>query len=266
MKVGVVYKFKTHNKINGSLFYCYEYCQFLRNFVDCTMYVVSASANDVLLTKHLFDTKYGVSTNNIQCLDRYADLYSLKLDKTVVLDIDTFNHTRGFLTNEVLCFSNVGHPMYRYKESSSRNVTYYGSYPYQNYDVFSVLKLNFDMFTKSGEAPGVFISGVNSNFLGTHAHEYVDRFRPLPVIVKSNLSGDGNVFDKITAVHYVHTCQDTNNRIIPESFFHGKNVTIDNPLGLPDDSAKWRFNDIRANGLGAYTLTEYDAIVQACLK
>jgi hypothetical protein len=60
--------------------------------------------------------------------------------------------------------------------------------------------------------------------------------------------------------------RDTNNRIIPEGFFYGKAVTIEEPYGLGIDSIQLRYNDIVANGLGNYTLSENCPMVQACLR
>lgn len=264
MKVGVVYKFKSHNKVNGSLFYCYEYCQFLRNYFDCVMYVVCASPGDVHLTTNLFDAKYKVPTNSIQYLNRITDLHGLNLDKTLVFDIDTFTTVRGLLTNEVLCYSNDTHDMYRYRDN--RHVTYFGSYNYQRYDVFSYLKLYFDLFKPCKSDNGVFISGNDGTYLAAHAKEYIAEFAPKPVWIKSKLTGSGDIFDRIDAVHYVHTSQDKNNRIIPESFFHGKAVTISCPMNIPTDSVQLRYADITANGLANYILTEDDLMVQACLR
>lgn len=264
MKVGVVYKFSAYNKINGSLFYCYEHCQYLRNFCDCVLYIVNATPNDALTISGLFDAKYTVPTNNIKYLNRVTDLYREQLDKTVVLDINTFTATKAFLTNEVLCYSNSTHDMFRYRDG--RSVTYFGSYDYQRYDVFSYLKLNFGIFTPCKSGYGVFISGNNVPYMMAHEREYVEMFAPKPVTIKSKLAGTGDIFDRIDSVHYVHARQDKNNRIIPEAFFHGKAVTMSSPMDLPIDSAYLRYNDITANGLSTYTISEQDAIIQKCLK
>lgn len=264
MKVGVVYKFSAYNKVNGSLFYCYEYCQYLRNFCDCVLYIVNASPNDALTISALFDAKYTVPTNNIKYLSRVTDIYRERLDKTLVLDINTFNATRAFLTNEILCYSNSTHEMFQYKDG--RHVTYFGSYDYQRFDVFSYLKLNFDLFKPCKHGDGVFISGTDVTYMTAREHEYIALFSPKPIILKSKVGGIGDIFDHIDSVHYVHTKQDKNNRIIPEAFFHNKMVTMSSPLNIPIDSAQLRYDDITANGLSGYTISEQDNMVQACLR
>ena len=85
-----------------------------------------------------------------------------------------------------------------------------------------------------------------------------------PIIIKKSHSGQGNMFENIDGVHYVHTQRDTNNRIIPEAFFYGKTVTIED-LHPEIDSIKLRYEDILANGLKNYTLTEDDIIIQAMI-
>ena len=57
MRCGVVYKFKPQNKINGSLFYCFEYFQFLKQFVDVKLYLVDITCVDFELVKKIFQEK-----------------------------------------------------------------------------------------------------------------------------------------------------------------------------------------------------------------
>ena len=132
MQYGVVYHFVPHNKINGTLFYCFEYCQMLRQCVDAQLYIVGITPNDLALVHAILSAKYCVPITNIVPVRRSIDLYQLKLDKTLILDINTFTKTKEFLTNEIVCFSNIRHPMFRYK--NDRIVTYFGSYAYQDYD------------------------------------------------------------------------------------------------------------------------------------
>lgn len=263
MKIGVVYKFKKTNKVNGTLFYCYEHCQFLRQLCDCVLYVVGATQKDALLTTQLFDAKYNKPTNGIRYLDKTTELYALGLDKTLVLDIDTFDSVKEFLTNDVMCFSNETHSMYRYR--NDRRVTYFGSYGYQRYDVFSYLKLHFGIFRPCSSSNGVFVSGTG-NYIVANASRFIAQFAPIPVIIKRQPTGAGDIFDQIDTVHYVHSQMDTNNRIIPEAFFHGKRVTMEEPFFVPIDSVMLRYQDILANGLANYTLTEHDLMIQACLQ
>lgn len=260
MNYGVVYKFKSNNKINGSLFYCFEYFKFLRKYVDAKFYIVGIGPEDLQLVVNIFNNKYNTTIDNIVPCS-ITDLYQLQLDKTVVLDIGTFYDCKEFLTNDIHCFSNSQHDLFRYR--NDRTVTYYGSYDYQRYDVFSYLKLNFEIFKPlTAVGYGVFVSGV----LGVVGDilEIRKRFQK-PVVFKKHDTGVGNLFDTIDSVHYIHTSLDTNNRIIPEAFYYGKSISMEDHLYKGIDSVKLRYDDIQVNGLVNYTLTDQDAIVQAVL-
>jgi hypothetical protein len=262
MNIGVVYQFKPHNKINGTLFYCFEYFKFIQKFHDVKFYVVGISDHDLNLVNQILGEKYNVDTVDITPI-KLVQLYSLNLDRTLVLDVDTFYNCKEFFTGDVHCFSNDTHPMFRYK--TNRNVTYYGAYPYQRYDQEGYLKFNFDIFkplTKQGH--GVFVSALNQKHLRDNLHLLKQRFNR-PLILKASTGGMGDLFDHIDAVHYIHTQRDTNNRIIPEAFFYNKEVTIDD-LHPEVDSISIRYNDIKQNGVEKYRLTEDDPMVQACLK
>jgi hypothetical protein len=174
----------------------------------------------------------------------------------------SFYDCKEFLTGEVHCYSNESHEMFRYK--NDRTVTYYGSYDYQNYDVFSYLKLNFEIFKPFGSKPGVFISSPDHNWIKSNLEHYKELFKR-PIILKKHHIGNGNIFDMIDAVHYVHTSQDRDNRIIPEAFYYGKEITIEDRYPIID-SVQLRYRDCIENGLVNYTLTEDDAMVQACLR
>ena len=263
MKCGVVYKFKPHNKLNGTLFYCFEYFKFLRKYQDVKFYIVDITDNDLNLVRDVLVKKYNTTFDNVVPV-KLIQLYALKLDRTLILDVDTFYNVKEFLTNEVHCFSNDTHTLFRYK--NDRTVTYYGSYDYQRYDKFCYLKLNFEIFTPlQKQGHGVFVSAPDENYSKLNLSRWEQEFAPRPVILKKSHSGFGNLFDMIDHVHYVHTIQDTNNRIIPEAFYYNKTVTIEEIL-TSVDSIQLRYQDITANGLGNYTLTEDDAMVQACLR
>jgi len=263
MNYGVVYKFKQHNKINGTLFYCFEYFSFLRKFVDVKFYIVDIEPRDLQLVLNIFSQKYTASLDNIIPV-KTIDLYTLKLDRTLVLDIDTFYNVKEFLTNDIHVFSNDTHDMFRYK--NDRRVTYYGVYDYQRFDVTCILKLNFEIFKPFlNHKEGVFISSPSSQYIKTNLSRWEKEFSPKPIITKHEQHGVGNLFDLVDHIHYVHIQRDTNNRIIPEAFYYNKTVTIEEPLYTEVDSIMLRYNDIKENGLANYTITEHDEMVKACL-
>jgi len=263
MKTGVIYLFHPHKKINGTLFYCFEYYALLKKHIDVDFYIIGISDNDLADVTKLLSEKYTFPVNIIP-IKNYTDVYSLKLDRTLILDVKTFYKIKEFLTNDVHVFSNEKHEMFRY--TNERTVTYYGSYSeYQDYDVFNYLKLNFGIVKipkKKGNA--VFIACPNPGHININLENYKGEFKR-PIILKSDASGVGNLYERIDHIHYVHTQLDTNNRTIPEAFFFNIGISIDNYVDI-EDSITLRYNDIKENGLGNYTLTLEDEMIKACLK
>jgi hypothetical protein len=262
MKYGVVYKHKSHNKINGSLFYCFEYFKFLKKFVNINFYIVDINKKDYDLVLKIFSEKYETDLENIVPI-KIIDLLKLNLDKTLILDIKTFYDCKEFLTNEIHCFSNEEHSLFRYK--NNKKVIYYGSYEYQNYDHFCYLKLNFSIFKNIDKNPeGVFVSSRDIKLIEMYKEDWIKKFKK-PIILKKIQNGVGNIFELIDTVCYVHTERDTNNRIIPEAFFYKKNIHIEKRCDIVD-STVLRYNDIMNNGLKNYTLDETDLMIKSCLQ
>jgi hypothetical protein len=252
-RIGVVYKWQIHNKINGSLFYAFEYAVYLKT----ELYIVGITKEDLNLVNNIFRAKYSISPVNIKSIN-VTNLYSLDLQKTLLVDIKSFYNVKEFLTGDVHVFSDVSHPMFRYK--NERSVTYYGSYDYQNYDVFNYLKLNFSIFKdiiKSEDK--TFVSGVYP-FLGFSKYRNKDN-----IIMKEHYVGRGDLFELISSVVYVHSSRDTNNRIIPEAFYYSKKIKIIEELENIIDSVTLRYNDIKTNGLSNYTLSRDDMMIQGML-
>jgi len=264
MRIGVVYKFKPHNKLNGTLFYCYEYYRQLRKvYPQAKFLIVGIDEANLGLVEKVFHEKYeNFYPMDLRPVRTVIDLWKIKLDRTLILDIDTFYQCKEFCTNDVHVFSNDTHEMYRYPDY--RTVTYYGIYPYQRFDVECMLKLNFDIMRKSESKPGVFVSCLDMTHLKNNINRYEKEFER-PIILKKSHEGSGSIFDDIDQVHYVHVQRDTNNRIIPEAFFHNKELTIEEVYN-EDDSIMRRYNDIVDNGLDNYTLTLQDKMIEACLQ
>jgi hypothetical protein len=261
MKCGIIYLFKQHHKINGTLFYCFEYFKFIQQYADINFYIVGANNDDIKLVKQLFSEKYTCNVDDIKTIKR-TEIYSLKLDVTLVFDVHTFTKCKEFFSNNVHCYSNDTHGNFQY--NNNRNVTYYGSYHYQKYDVFSYLKLNFNIFKKVNNTPGVFVSSVNTEYVQNNLDDWKKRYDK-PIIVKRSYKGKGDIFNMIDTVHYVHWSLDKNNRIIPEAFFYQKQLIIEHRTDIID-SVNYRYDDITNNGLDRYVLTLNDPMVQACLK
>jgi hypothetical protein len=262
--IGVLYKSKPHKKLNGTLFYCYEYCQLLRQHSDVKLYLFDVTPVDFDWICSILEQKYTTSTECVVRVEKYTDVYSLGMDASLILDVVTLNTLKELVPGDILCYSNDSHNMWR-SGRPGHTTTYFGYYDYQPRDVTTRLKLYFDIHRPCNSAPGVYVTALDMDYIAVNSSAWGERFQR-PVITKKPNTGKGNMFDYVDWVHYVHTGHEKNNRIIPEAFWHGKQVTIDTPFNLPTDSAMLRYADITANGIQPYVLTVEDEMVQACLK
>lgn len=236
----VAYKFKRHNKINGTLFYCAEYSMISK----LPFYIIDISEKDLLLVKKVFLEKYKneVDIITISVID-FAKLRPVAL----ILDVLTYESIYYF-TKKAYCFTNH---FLKHKRDGDE---FYGSYSYQNFDKFCYLKLGFSEFKQAPlkEERSLFISCLDfrkSNYI-----------IPKNAYCKASNKHIDNLF-KVSRILYLHVDLDTNNRIIPEAFFHNTPVTYIDEIDLVD-SIQLRYDDIIKNGLSNYTLDESDIMIQ----
>ena len=187
----------------------------------------------------IFKQKYKTSTECIVRLERYTDLYQLDISAALVLDMVTFRYVKDLLPCDILSYSNEPHPMWR-SSRPGRTITYFGSYPYQPHDVYTILKLYFDIHKPAAMGYGVYVASMDMEYIAKRADEWESLF-DRPVITKKPNTGSGNIFDYVDCVHYVHTGMDKNNRTIPEAFWHGKTVTYEDRCPTLIDSTSLRF-------------------------
>ncbi|RLA76996.1 MAG: hypothetical protein DRG78_18050 [Epsilonproteobacteria bacterium] len=224
-KKAVVYKFKEHNKINGSLYYAFEYYCKLKKFTDIKFYIVGVSDSDFIMVKNAFKDKY--DTNLIDSIISIlpSDLYRLKLDKILMINVLTYDYLRGFLTGECHVYSDEYHDNYRPKIGS---VKYYGFYDYQIFDIKYEINLNFEIFKKVTKGSKVFISAPKIESLKFPREDNY--------IFKDSKKISSNLFNDIYKIIYVHQSLDTNNRIIPEGFYLNKEVQLINRTDIIDST------------------------------
>jgi hypothetical protein len=229
--------------------------------------IVAIKEKDLNLIKKIFKEKYDpvfwplineISSRPI------TSIFKENYDKTLILDVKTFYKTKEFLTNQVYCFSNESHKKFRY--DNSRKVTYFGSYDYQNFDEFCLLKLNFDAFSNyESLSHKIFISSPDQQLIKDNIPEYRSRFPGKEIILKKSSIGKGNIFEEIDTILYVHTGLDTNNRIIPEAHYYEIKVLIDDLAKDVTDSVTMRNNDIIRNGIIKYKITKDDIMISRML-
>lgn len=261
---GVIYVFKNHRKINGSLFYCFEYFLYSWQFDKNIKYFISnIDEKNFQKVLHIFSERYHFGPEvleNIVRIEKKVDFYSLKLSKVLYLDVHSFQQVHFVLPCETLCYSDEPHEMER---SKLKDVVYYGYYHYQPFDKKEKLKFFFDAYKEIKK-------GKNAMFVTSQNFMYEKAIIPSELQEKKLFYKKPNdhfsdLFEQFDTLFYVHTHRDTNNRLVPESYFYNKKVYIQY-TDLQRDSIYYRDQEIREKGLVPYTLSQNDQIISDFLS
>lgn len=252
----VTYNWQEHNKINGSLFYCFEHFLFYKKYgYDCILTIVGIPFEDIKRVEAAYNDKYQEKyTNQIQEGIRYYQSVAKWAQKNddhhihVILDIFTLNKVKIFIQkNQKFIYVNNDYsnhltqcPIFSCKQILNANWFWY--YDYQYLPDFknrtkTPLRLGLE-FQKKCEIR-------NESDLKTFVSTVFDRPKELSAedkdlyLLKVPYEIIPDLFNKIHSVLIIHDCLDTNNRLIAEAFYHGKKVTVDNYY-LKQDSVNHR--------------------------
>lgn len=262
-KHAVIYHSNEHKKINGTLFYCFEYYAFLKTHIPDIRYVIcNASSVDIEWFKRIFKEKYTVNDNvinDIVCVDKRTDIVKLKLSNVLLLDINTYQKVKPFLgaAKSIRIYSNELHDCL----NTRANHVFYGFYEtYQRFNKKTRLKFYVDIhrtYTVRGEK--VFVTSLNSD------NDYILGVLNLTreqAFVKNVNAHNANLFENINRMIYWHgPVTDTNNRAVVESYIHSIPLEV-HLNGWYSDSIYERTEELKQNGLTDFTLTPYDILIQ----
>lgn len=256
----VVYHSNSHKKINGTLFYCFEYYCFLKQYIPSIKYILlNTNIDDLNNFKQIFKEKYNVNESyyiDIINLTKFTDFVKLKIKNLLILDIHTYEKIKDFCGNikTLRIYSNESHKYLNLKH----NHIFYGFYEdYQNFNIKTRLKFYFEIhntFEQKGNK--LFVTSLNADIpymlktLNLHKNE---------VYVKNLNSHNSNLFANINKMIYWHSGNiDTNNRALVESYIH--NIELNVILnGHISDSIYERHNELLKNGLLNFNI--YDDIL-----
>lgn len=260
----IIYSIKPHRKINGTLFYCFEYFLFISQFepeIDLVLHNCSDKCLQELLV--IFNERYVFNQELIKrilLLEKLSNLHRLSYSKVLFLDVHSLELLGMMTRADIFCFSNISNNKIRYREKVIR---YYGSYEYQSYDFFELLKFNFPSYRKiSKSEDGVLVVKHNMDY---RTVELPEKFKGRTILYKDPLVPIQSMFEQFSTLLYFQTNDlDTNNRLVPECFFYEKEVLIQKN-GKPD-SVLFRYEDIIQNGLEKYHLSKNDKIISDFLE
>jgi hypothetical protein len=269
-KIGVIYYWQPHNKINGSLFYAYEYFVELKQLNKDTDFIIvgKVSDSDYRLINKAFSLKYKEDIYpkfHPIFLDSILKLSGLKLERTLFVDMKSYNKCH-FLVDKDNCHlycNNKDH----IDPGVSQPKYIYGYYHYQFFNIMVPLKLKFDIFKDIPYDSLIekhntwFISSpnINLNEISDHIPNDYDFKQPNKYL---------NIFEEYNKILYIHNgILDTNNRLIPEAFFYDKILKVKFiKEEYKMDSIAERYFNIAKRGLLPYTLDQYDIIIRNILK
>ncbi len=268
MEIGIFYNWQPHNKINGSLFYAFEYANMLYGLDSKTkvhFFITSLrplSQKDKDLIYKVFYDKY-IDTSVIIKFSSIVGchLISTFLDKALFLDVKSYNTITKFLPGV------EKHLYCNNKDDMINSVTYPENiyYWYERYQIGKYktkLKLYFDIHKTYPDIENNiwFVSSIGST------EKQIELFLPDKYILKQHKKMV-NIYKDYQKIMYIHNGNlDTNNRLIPEAMYFNKDLHIKwVHEDYMNDSIFERYIDIKQNGLESYTLDDMDIMIQNLL-
>jgi len=257
----VIYYCKSHKKINGSLFYAFEYYAFIKQYVpDLTLVLLNCDDEDLQMYKYIFSEKYytGDLLDDILISVKYLDFLKYNIENALSVDVHTYEKITDLLgrTNHMRVYSDEPHMLLDKKG----NHTFYGWYKYQNFNIKARLLFFKELHrTYPEKGDKIFVTSLNSdnNFilkqLGLKKNE---------AFVKHLNKHNENLFESINRIVYWHgATRDTNNRPVVEAYIH------DVPLeiyynGWFNDSIYERALTLAENGLDEFLMTPEDPFIK----
>lgn len=259
----LLYKQNEFKRINGTLFYTFEYFIFLKQYVaDLKFFIITNSLLDDI--KNILTEKYAFDASILQdvlCISKLK-YYEMSVQNAMMLDVDTYENIKDFLgkTKNVFVYSHRSHKYLNEKP----NVCFYGWYDYQNFNKKTRLKFHFDSY-KLYETLGdkTYLTHLNGN-VDNIIHEL--GLNRDTLMYKMPNEHNKSLFKQVGKIVYYHTgCLDTNNRTIVESFIY--KIPLELHLrGYTNDSVHERFQSIQQTGLKQFELDVNDVMIKDFLN
>lgn len=269
----VVYVSKPLKKINGTLFYCFEYYTFLKQYIPDLKFIFVWGFSPLNLWKNgpeldyfkeVFKDKYNFDHTILNDIVAMTPIEYMKSHVTnaAMFDVHSYKMVQDFLgrTKNVLLYCNKPDGKLYFGKRPERD-TFYGWYDgYQFYNVKTRLKIYKEMHKVSNtRGTKAFISSPNGDNLAI-AKEL--NMKLDDVYFKEANKHYNNLFEQIGKIVYWHTgSNDANNRMIVEACIHNMPIEI-YTNGHEGDSVYDRKTLIEQGRVSEFFLTEDDAMVK----
>lgn len=255
----VLYHVNSHKKINGTLFYCFEYYSLLKQYIpDLKFILLNTTNEDMSMIRDIFVEKYLI--DNVECINlvKITDFARLPIKNLLILDINSYKKIKdfSFKIKNIRIYSNDTHEYLNKKH----NHIFYGWYNYQKYNFKTRLKL-FKQLHKTFEHKGTktLVTSLHGDF--TQILKKLN-LKEQDVYVKKLNSHNPNLFENINKLIYWHSGNfDTNNRSLIEACLH--NLKLEVYLnGYETDSIKERYDMIQQGNIADFWLDENDILIR----
>lgn len=272
----VVYVSKPRKQINGSLFYCFEYYAFLKQFNKDLKFIFVWGLSprikwgdepNIEFFKEIWKDKYNFDHSILDDIITMSPVQYMMADvkNVLMLDVHSYIMIKDFLgkMNKLFLYSNK--PTGEEYLNKDPRTTFYGWYDnYQFYNIKTRLKL-YKEIHKTFEVRGdkTYISSPNGDNLAIAQQLGLDLDT---VYLKENNTHFSGLFERINKIIYWHCGNnDANNRIIIESCIHNIPIEI-HCNGYLDDSVYDRKQLLEQNKAEEFYLTDNDIMVRDFLE
>lgn len=258
----VIYGLIQNKKINGSLFYAFEYFAFVKQNtdIDIKFILFDASEDDLNYIKEVFRDKYTVSEDILNCMMYYkkpTTLLKLGIKQAMMFDMRTYSKVRPFIKGKIHCYYNKLDFHCKQNDKDS----FYGFYSYQPSKFQTRLKFYTDIhktFEEHGDE--TFISSPWA--ITEDITDIIDVQNPLTKDLNTHID---NLFKRINKIIYWHNgTLDANNRIVVEAAIHGIEIDI-HFNNNENDSVYERYQALK-DGIHKFVLTTDDIMIKNFVK
>ena len=263
----ILYHFLKNKPINGTLFYCFEYFVFLNKYKDTEYWIYDISENQLNKIKNIFIERYDFDHKLLDKI-KIARLKSFcNVPETcIILDNRTYRYLRSLIKTKVLWHNTESKVQGVFYPPKKDVDTTFGSYDYQDYEIYQHLQFNFEIYKKIDKSENkIFISCPERDIEETikilkEKNIFINRDN----IYLKHSNHISNTFERFNTFIYIHTTFfDRNHRMLIESFYYNKNIILIDDY--KNDSVFIRYNELQEKGINYFNLTKENKLIKAYL-
>lgn len=266
----ILYHFIKHKRINGTLFYAFEYFVFLNKYKDTDLWLFDISDKNLEYVKNIFKDRYNFDH---KLLDKIKSVHLKDFikypNKIIILDNRTYENLRKFFPKAKVLWHKTDIKQYNYlDEKINPNDITFGSYHFQKYEVKQHLQFNWDIYPEIKTSTNkIFISKLsmsNESALDIldSKNIFIDKSK---IFIKNDSTHYNNLFEEFNTFIYIKNphITDTNHRLLVESYYYNKNIILVDDY--KNDSVYIRFQELQKYGIDYFRLSTKNKMIEEYL-